>query len=82
VNADLFFLLALQQTCKGENSELALSSLLSCVVPLHTNLCLTQALNPPGGLGAKENLLNSQIAGIDISAAHSPCCLLPPLWIR
>jgi hypothetical protein len=40
VNADLFFLLALQQTCKGENSELALSSLLSFVVPLHTSPAL------------------------------------------
>jgi hypothetical protein len=37
VNADLFFLLALQQTCKGENIELALSSLLSCVVPVYTS---------------------------------------------
>ncbi len=82
MNADLFFLLAFQQTCKGENSELALSSLLSCVVPLHTNSYLTQATNPPGGLGAKENLLNSLIAGVDVSAANSPCCLLPPLWIR
>ncbi len=54
MNADLFFLLALQQACKGENSELTLSSLLSCVGPLHTNPCLTQATNPPGGLGAEE----------------------------
>jgi hypothetical protein len=82
VNADIFFLLALQQACKGENSELALSSLLSCVVPLHTNPCLTKATNPPGGLGAEENLLNSLVAGIDVSTANSPCCLLPPLWIR
>jgi hypothetical protein len=71
VNADLFFLLALQTR---ENSELALSSLLSSVVPLHTN--------PPGGLGVEENLLNSLIAGADVSAANSPCCLLLPLWIR
>jgi hypothetical protein len=78
VNAYLFFLLAIQQTCKGENSELALSSLLSSVV-----WCLfTLATNPPGGLGAKEDLLNTLVAGVDVSAANSPCCLLPPIWIR
>jgi hypothetical protein len=32
-------------------------------------------------MGAEENLLNSLIAGVDVSAANSPCCLLPPLWI-
>ncbi len=77
---------------KGENSELALSSPLSCVLPLHTSLCLSQATDPPGGLGAEENLLNSLVAGVDVSAAiqpllpaaaavdslNSPCCFLVP----
>ncbi len=93
MNADLFFLLALQQTLKGENSELALSAPLSCMVPLHTNPCLTQATDPPGGLGAEENLLKSLIAGVDVSAAkqpllsataaadslNGPCCCLRPV---
>jgi hypothetical protein len=76
------FCLRSSRLLKGENSELALSSPLSCVVPLHTNPSLSKATNHPGRLGAEENLLNSLVAGVDVSAANSPCCLLPPLWIR
>jgi hypothetical protein len=53
VNADLFYLLALQQTCKDVNGVVAPSVPLSRVMPLHTNSVPNLRLaNPLGGLGA------------------------------
>ncbi len=53
MNADLFYLLALQQTCKDVNGVVAPSVPLSRVMPLHTNSVPNLRLaNPLGGLGA------------------------------
>ena len=79
MNADLFFLLALQQTCKGGTVNNHPCGAVWCLFTLASP---TQATSHPGGLGAKENLLNTLVAGGDVSAANSPCCLLPPMWIR
>jgi hypothetical protein len=53
MNADLFFLLALQQTCKGGTVNLHYPPC-DAVWCLFTLASPTQATSPPGGLGAKE----------------------------
>ncbi len=52
MNADLFFLLALQQTCKGLKVTLHYPPC-GAVWCLFTLASPTQATSPPGGLGAK-----------------------------
>ncbi len=76
MNAALFFRLALQQTSQGcKQCNRTVRPAEQCGVSSHKPEPNLRLANPLGGLGAEENLLNSLIASVGVSAAKQP--LLP-----
>ena len=74
MNADLFYLLALQQALRGCKRCISPSVPLSCVVPVHTNSV------PNLADGAPQRLAELWY-GVEVSATNSTRRLLPPLGL-
>ncbi len=73
MNADLFFLLALQQTSQGcKQCYHTVHPAELCGASSHLPEPSLRLANPLGRWGAEENLLKSLIAGFDVSAAKQP----------